>query len=110
MPSDDHPTRIALLDAGFHLADDDGLTSISVDRIVAAAGVAKGTFYVHFADREAYLVALHRQFHDRLRQAIRDASAGLPPGRERLRASTTAYLDGCLDAIGVKGVLTRARG
>jgi len=110
MPTDDHPTRTALLDAGLTLAEDDGLASISVDRIVAAAGVAKGTFYVHFADRETYLVALHREFHDRLRDAIRQASAELPPGRDRIVASTTAYLDGCLAATGVKGVLTRARG
>ena len=110
MPNEDHPTRRALLDAGLALAERDGLATITVDQIVAEAAVAKGTFYVHFQDREAYLVALHSAFHDQLRAAIVHASAGLPPGRDRLLASTRAYLDGCLRSKGVKGMLIQARG
>ena len=37
---------------------------MSVARITVAAGHAKGTFYIHFADRAEFLVALHRRFHD----------------------------------------------
>jgi hypothetical protein len=93
---------------------DDGrtLAAIVVGDVTGSGGDGghRRPLYVHFADRETYLVALHREFHDRLRSAIRAAAAGLPPGHDRLVASATAYLDGCLAATGVKGVLTRARG
>ena len=34
-----------------------------MNAVVAEAGLAKGTFYVHFADRDAFLDALHERFH-----------------------------------------------
>jgi len=110
MPDDAHPTRQALLGAGLTLADTGSLGSMSVDVIVAEAGVAKGTFYVHFKDRAGYLEALHRHFHEQLRDAVRDAAGDLPRGGARLRASTVAYLDACLAARGVKAMLLDARG
>ncbi len=58
-----HPTRQALIEAGFALASTESLNHITVDAIVKQAGVAKGTFYVHFADRAAFLLALHVHFH-----------------------------------------------
>jgi AcrR family transcriptional regulator len=79
---------------------------MSVDDIVDAAGVAKGTFYVHFASRGDYLATLHRRFHEELDHLIRDASTGLPPGARRLAAATTAYLDGCLGRILVTDEVT----
>ena len=41
-------TREALLDAGAVVAERDGLAGLSVSAVAEAAGVAKGTFYVHF--------------------------------------------------------------
>jgi AcrR family transcriptional regulator len=105
-----HPTRQLLLDAGLDLADGIGLAELSVNHVVRQANLAKGTFYVHFADRTAYLVALHQGFHDELRALIRSAAVDLPAGGERLRRSTSAYLDGCLTARGVKAMLLQARG
>jgi len=55
-----HPTRIEILNAAIDLAERDGLRSLSIADVTAAAGHAKGTFYVHFRDRTALLVALHR--------------------------------------------------
>jgi AcrR family transcriptional regulator len=105
-----HPTRLLLLDAGLALADRKPLGAISVDDVVRGAHVAKGTFYVHFGDRTAFLVALHARFHERLREAIRSSSASAEPGFQRLRRSTIAYLDGCLASRGVKAMLASARG
>jgi TetR/AcrR family transcriptional repressor of nem operon len=104
-----HPTRARLLDAGLALADERPLAAIAIDDIVRSAQVAKGTFYVHFGDRRAFLVALHERFHDQLREAIAVAARGARPGIERLMASTIAYLDGCLAARGVKAMLASAR-
>ena len=104
-----HPTRQALLDAGLDLAASGSLNHLTVDSVVKKAEVAKGTFYVHFPDRTAFLVELHRQFHERLRDAILKAVADLPPGVERLRKATEAYLDGCLHERAVKALLLEAR-
>jgi len=104
-----HPTRQALLDAGFALASTESLNRITVDAIVNKAGVAKGTFYVHFADRAAFLLALHAQFHEQLRNCIQQAMATLSPGAGRLRKGAEAYLDECLKERAVKALLLEAR-
>ena len=110
MVDENHPTRMLLLDAGLALADRKPLTTISVDDVVRGADLAKGTFYVHFSDRTTYLVALHARFHEHLRETIRSATKSSKPGLQRLRRSTTAYLDGCLASQGVKAMLGAARG
>ena len=110
MADENHPTRFLLLDAGLALAERESLSGISVDDIVRGAEVAKGTFYVHFTDRTAFLVALHAHFHEQLRASIRSSSAQAKPGYQRIRRSTIAYLDGCLQARGVKAMLASARG
>ncbi|QRP50088.1 TetR/AcrR family transcriptional regulator [Amycolatopsis sp. FDAARGOS 1241] len=102
-------TRDALLDAGLEVAEDVSLAGMSVNRIVAAAGVAKGTFYVHFPDRSTFLSALHQRFHDHITRAVKQAIDGLAPGRERLRRGMRTYLDACLHARGVKALLLEAR-
>src|SRR5262249_32068490 len=66
-------------------------------------------FYVHFHDRTCSLVALHTQFHERMRDAILQAIAPLPPGAERLRKGTETYLDGCLHERAIKALLLEAR-
>jgi len=86
-------TREALLDAGAALAEEHGLAGVSVNMVVARAGVAKGTFYVHFKDRAAFVDAMHARFHDRVGAVIDEAIAGLPPGAERLFRGSEAYLD-----------------
>jgi TetR/AcrR family transcriptional repressor of nem operon len=104
-----HPTRRVLLDAGLELATEGSLHRLTIDAVVNKAGVAKGTFYVHFHDRAAFLVALHVQFHDRLLDRILQAVEGLPPGAERLRRGTEVYLDECLQQRAVKAILLEAR-
>lgn len=104
-----HPTRQALVDAGLALAASTGLNRLTVDAVVNKAGVAKGTFYVHFPDRTTFLVALHAQFHERLRDAILQAIAHILPGAERLRKGTETYLDGCLHERAIKALLLEAR-
>ena len=50
--------REAILDAAFLLFTTKGLTKTSVADITAAAGVAKGTFYLYFQDKGAVMQAL----------------------------------------------------
>ena len=102
-------TRAALLDAGRVVAERDGLSGLSVNRVVAQAGVAKGTFYVHFADRDAFVDALHERFHARVQEAVGAALAGLPPGPGVLVGAAEAYLDACLSDRAVKALALEAR-
>lgn len=102
-------TRQALLDAGVVVADRHGLAGLSVNRVVAEAEVAKGTFYVHFADREAFVDALHARFHAEVEAAIAAVAADLPPGAERIVAAVEAYLDVCIEDRAVKALALEAR-
>jgi len=102
-------TRDALLDAGTVIAERHGLAGLSVNQVVAEAGVAKGTFYVHFEDREAFVDALHARFHARVQDAVAAAIADIPPGAERLLRGADAYLDLCLADRGVKALTLEAR-
>ena len=105
----DHPTRHELMDAAVSVAEQEGLAGLTVARITAAAGHAKGTFYVHFPDRAAFLVALHRRFHDALFSRIVAATAAERPGPARAGKRLTAFLDGCRALPGVRAVLLEAR-
>jgi TetR/AcrR family transcriptional repressor of nem operon len=104
-----HKTYEALLEAGVRVAEREGLAGLSVNRVVAEAGVAKGTFYVHFVDREAFVDALHARFHARVRQAAAAATAGIPPGAGRIVAGVEAYLDVCLADRAIKALALEAR-
>ena len=103
-------TRAKLVETGLVLAERLGLEGLSVNAVVAEAGVSKGTFFHHFSDRTTYLVALHRRFHDAISDEIAGVIAPMAPGRERLTAAATTYLDGCLRDRGVKALLVEARG
>lgn len=102
-------TRDALLDAGIAVAVEQGLAGLSINRVVAAAGVAKGTFYVHFDDRNGFVDALHERFHASVREAVEKATDGLPPGPERLCEGALAYLDVSLAERAVKALSLEAR-
>lgn len=106
---DHHPTRQELLDAAVALAERDGLNALAVARVTAAAGHAKGTFYIHFPDRAAFLVALHRRFHDTLFSQVLNATSTENPGPERVRRRLLAFLDGCRALPGVRALLRDAR-
>jgi TetR/AcrR family transcriptional repressor of nem operon len=104
-----HKTREVLLAAGVTVAEQAGLAGLSVNRVVAEAGVAKGTFYVHFKDREAFVDALHERFHARVDQAVAAATAGVPAGAERIWRGAEAYLDVCLRDRAIKALALEAR-
>ena len=103
-------TRQGLLDAGASLVEEHGLAGLSVNMVVARAGVAKGTFYVHFSDRSAFVDAMHERFHDSVQEAMAKALGGMPPGAERIYRRSEVYLDVSLANRGVKalGLETRS--
>jgi AcrR family transcriptional regulator len=103
-------TRANLIETGLVLAEQLGLEGLSVNAVVAGAGVSKGTFFHHFPDRVSYLLALHRRFHDALFDEVLSVVGEMPRGKGRLAAVAANYLDCCLRDRGVKALLLEARG
>lgn len=105
-------TREALLRAGGVVAERDGLSELSVAAVAREARVAKGTFYVYFPDREAFIDAMHQRFYAQVSEAVAAAVEGMEPGEELLLAAIEAYLDVCLANGAVKALVfeTRAQG
>ena len=102
-------TREILLETGLRLADRTSLAGLSINLLVEEAGVAKGTFFHHFGDRSAYLLALHREFHSRIFAEIFHVIDGMEPGAGRVLAASRTYLDACLRDRGVRALLLEAR-
>lgn len=102
-------TREALLRAGEVVAERDGLSGLSVATVADQAGVAKGTFYLYFDDRESFIDALHQRFYVQVTEAVSRAVADLPAGHELLLAAVEAYLDVCLANHAVKALVFETR-
>lgn len=58
--------RDALLDAALSVLSAKSIIDVTVDDIVQAAGVARGTFYIYFADKYDLLVGLAERHHEEL--------------------------------------------
>jgi TetR/AcrR family transcriptional regulator, transcriptional repressor for nem operon len=102
-------TREILIETGLRLAERTSLAGLSINLLVEEAGVAKGTFFHHFGDRSAYLLALHREFHARIFADIFRVIDGMEPGAGRVLAASRTYLDACLRDRGVRALLLEAR-
>src|ERR1700761_4561675 len=69
--------RRLLLDAALALFETRGFDGVAVPEIARAAGVATGTVYVYFRDKEALVNALYRHWKTAYNDAV---LAPLPPG------------------------------
>lgn len=67
--------------------------SVSVDDIVAAAGVAKGTFYVHFEDVDALWTELADRFAHNLDALLQPRRLALTNPLERVAYGCAAFLE-----------------
>ena len=70
-------TYRALVDAGLELLAERPIDALAIDEIVARAGVAKGSFFNHFADKPAFGRAIGAEIRAELEQRIRAANAGV---------------------------------
>ena len=73
-------TRAALLKAGAALFAAQGLDGPSLDAICERAGFTRGAFYVHFRDREDFLVEVMEREGAPLLDAVLGAAGGEPVG------------------------------
>jgi len=107
-------TRAALLEAAERELSERGHAATTAHSIAARAGVATGSFYQYFADKDAALrdVAAERLLALEQRLLALEPSSSAKPGRDP-RASVLAILDSVLDYHredrGLHAVLTERR-
>lgn len=99
--------RDELMNAAERLFLDKGIAATSVDQVVAAAGVAKGTFYLYFNSKESLLAALQDRFVLLFCELLQQAMDKHRPDqwRARLRAWVKAGMDGYLDHVALHDVI-----
>ena len=88
-------TRVRLLEAASEVFAEKSFANTSIGSITKAAGVAHGTFYVHFDSKEAVLDELladfNRRFIERLSPVF--AGAGSEPVDTLVRQTAEIFLD-----------------
>jgi AcrR family transcriptional regulator len=100
-------TRAALIAAGRRLFCGRPVDAVTVDDIVQAAGVGKGSFYNHFADREALVRAISAEIRAGVERAIDRANADVEDPARRLARACCTYLRFALDEPERAGFLVR---
>ena len=90
-------TRERLLASGVRLFAKRGLNGVTTHDIAREAGVAAGTFYLHFPDKGALFheIAVHTE--ERMRQRLDDAVEGTELLGDSVRAQVTALADFAAD-------------
>ncbi len=64
--------RIKMLDAGFSLIKEYGMTHASVEKVTQAVGLGKSTFYNFFPSKEMFVYEIINYQRDRAKQAFMD--------------------------------------
>ncbi|NKL32449.1 TetR family transcriptional regulator [Rhizobium leguminosarum bv. viciae] len=95
--------RDELMTAAERLFLEKGLEQTTIEEITTGAGVAKGTFYLHFSSKADVLQALRARFVQCVLDGIIAAVEGQRQDdwRGKLTAWSTACATGCLDAAGL---------
>lgn len=102
-------TRHALLMAGLDLLVTRPIDAIPIDDIVAAAGVAKGSFFNHFCDKQAFGAAIAGFVRAGLERCVDAVNAGVDNPVERLAngmavAADFAFFDGSKAIVMLRGM------
>lgn len=84
-------TRDALLKAGRALFSRDAADAVSIDAVVAAAGVAKGSFYNHFADRNALVEGVVGHIRAELHERVAQVNAGEEDAARRVARAVCVF-------------------
>jgi len=95
--------RKALYDAAFVLIERNGYDAVSIEQIVAAVGVAKGTFFNHFPGKADLLA----EWYARAMQAAFDKPVATAP--DALPANLTALVLNSLHAASAAPEMWRAK-
>lgn len=85
-------TRAALLQAGQALFAAQSVDAVSVDDIVLAADVAKGSFYNHFTDKDALAREIAAQVRAEAEAKVDEANAGVADPASRMARAQAVFV------------------
>jgi AcrR family transcriptional regulator len=100
-------TRAQLLAAAYALFARQAVESVTVDDVVKEAGVAKGTFYVHFEDLEALTAAVADEVVKSIDDLLQPGRLALVEPAQRIAFGTCGFIDKALSDPGWAMVLAR---
>jgi AcrR family transcriptional regulator len=103
-------TRDALLGAGRMLFAEGPVDAISIDTVVARAGVAKGSFYNHFADRQALVEAVVADIRFALQDTVARVNANETDAAHRVARAVCVFFRYAIDEPRGAGALARLHG
>lgn len=102
-------TKRKLFDCAAKLFQEYDFDRVSVDQIVEAAGVAKGTFYIYFPSKDALIAEFISDYVDQVdadyRQALQDLAPDTP-APQLLLGLVAKIADTLTDAIGCDSMRT----
>ena len=101
------PVGQALVRAGQSLFSEHPVDAVAIDDIVREAGVAKGSFYTHFSDKDALLAAVARDIRHRIEVEVTAANAEVTDPARRVARAICVYLRFVADEPEQGGVLVR---
>jgi AcrR family transcriptional regulator len=85
-------TRAALLRAGAELLAARPIEAIAVNDIVEIAGVAKGSFFNHFADKGAFAGEIAGEIRARVEEEVTAANVGVADPAQRLARGIAGFV------------------
>ena len=101
----DAPKRARILDAAETIFARHGFFAAKVSDVAKEAGVADGTIYLYFKNKDDLLISLFERRMQQLNGGLKAAIAGKPP-REALRAFIRRYMEILADEPTATEVMT----
>jgi AcrR family transcriptional regulator len=86
-------TRSQIVEAGLMLLAERPPEALTIDAIVEAAGVAKGTFYYHFQSIEELVAAVGAKLADSFDELLAPLRLDVPDPVERMSFAFTQFLE-----------------
>ena len=100
-------TRLALLAAGQRLLAERPVDAVAIDEIVQAAGVAKGSFYNHFEDKDAFASAIFHNIREEIESAVARVNTDVQDPAFRVVRALAVYVNYVLASHERASVLLR---
>ena len=100
-------TRAQLVAAASSLFARQAVESVTVDDVVKEAGVAKGTFYVHFEDLRALAAAVAKDLIQSFDELLQPGRLAISEPALRMAFGCSCFIDKALDDPGWARVVTR---
>ena len=100
-------TRQSLVEAGLRLLAARPIDAIAIDDIVREAGVAKGSFYNHFHDKDGLARTIAARIRVELEAAVEAANAGVEDPARRVVRAVSVYIRHAITDPQRAGVLLR---